>query len=290
MNNQMTVIEKENAFKDVMKGYGKQIKALVGDTKAPSFLVSVMNTITNGNLIDCEPNSVMKAVMTATSLKLPIEQNFGFAYLIPYKNNRTGVIDCQFQLGYQGLRQLALRSGQVVKINAIPVNAGVVKSFNPLTEELEMDLDLLDEEQEAVGYLGYIKLANGFDKTIYVSRKKMDAHAKKYSQAYGYDLKKGYSASKWTTDFDAMALKTIYKKLCKFAPLSTEMQEAIKVDGTSIKDVTIDEKGVLIGAEPVLEITVDEEIKVNANTGEVIKIDETVKNVEGLTADEIFKL
>jgi recombination protein RecT len=118
-----------------------------------------------------------------------------------------------------------------MKLNAMPVFEGQLKSFNPLTEEIEFDFDAKTSEK-IIGFAGYLKLANGFDKTVYWGAENMLKHGKKYSQTF-----KKYNSGLWSDDFEKMGLKTVIKDLLKkFAPLSTEILEAVKFDQAVIKD------------------------------------------------------
>lgn len=229
-------------MQEMLKENMKKLKAVLGDN-ASSFMVSAIN-LYDRDLAGAEQQSVMNALFIAAALKLPIEKNMGFAYIIPYKNNKNNVTTAQFQIGYKGLIQLALRSGGVKKINAIEIYEGQIKSFNRLTEEIELDMTI-PNKGDVVGYAAYLELTNGFNKTLYVSKEDMEAHANEYSQAYRADKSYKKSSSVWTTGFDSMAKKTILKMILRFAPLSTDMQMIEKIDQTSIKkaDIEIDEKG-----------------------------------------------
>ncbi|MEG3013120.1 MAG: recombinase RecT [Cetobacterium sp.] len=232
-------------MQNMLKENHKKLIAVLGDN-ANSFMVSAMN-LYNTDLKDADPQSVMNGLFIAAALKLPIEKNMGFAYIIPYKNRSTGVTTAQFQLGYKGLMQLALRSGQVKKLNAIEIYDGQIKSFNPLTEEIEFDMSV--PKGDVIGYAAYMELVNGFNKIIYVTKEDMERHADKFSQAYRYDKSYKKSSSVWSSDFDSMSKKTIMKMILKFAPLSADMQMVEKVDQASIKKVDVeiaqDGKGIL---------------------------------------------
>lgn len=225
----------------MLKENGKKLKAVLGDN-ASAFMVSVINLYTS-DLAGADPQTVLNSAFIAAALKLPIEKNLGFAYIIPYKNRKEGTSTAQFQIGYKGLVQLALRSGQIKKLNALEIYEGQIKSFNPLTEEIEFDMSA--PKTEVVGYAAYMELVNGFSKIIYIPKEDMERHADKYSQAFRYDKNYKKSSSVWSTDFDSMAKKTVIKMILKFAPLSTEMQMIEKVDQSSIKKVDVDEAGTI---------------------------------------------
>ncbi|MCD8210268.1 MAG: recombinase RecT, partial [Prevotella sp.] len=192
--------------------------------------VSALTTLANNNamLIKCEPMSLMYAAMNAPILGLALDKNLGYAYVIPYKDNKTGKTFAQFQMGYKGYLQLALRSGQFACINASDVREGELLGRNIKTGEISIQEVENREEKPIIGYVAYMKLTNGFEKDFYMSKAEVEKHAKRYSQSYRYDRNK---SSIWATDFDAMAQKTVLKQLLsKYAPLSLEMQKAVKAD------------------------------------------------------------
>ncbi|MBC2855450.1 recombinase RecT [Cetobacterium sp. 2A] len=220
-------------LQNMLKENGKKLKAVLGDN-AGAFMVSVIN-LYNTDLIGVEPQTVLNSAFIAAALKLPIEKNLGFAYIYKYGNQ------AQFILGYKGMIQLALRSGGVRKINAIPIREGQIISFNPLTEEVNFNMTVTGGE--VVGYAAYMELINGFNKTIYMSKDEIENHADKFSQTYkkDKDRKEWDKKSVWSKNFDEMAIKTVLKKILKFAPLSTEMQLMETIDQSSIKKADIDE-------------------------------------------------
>lgn len=184
-------------------------------------IISIANS--NLNLAKCDPQTVINAAMKAAALKLPIEPSLGFAYIIPYKNQ------AQFQIGYKGFIQLAQRSGQLKKINVIQIYKGQLLSADELKEVFELDYSI--SGGPVVGYLGYMELINGFSKTVYWDTEKMKTHGLKYSQSF----KKKFGL--WVDEFDKMATKTMIKYLLsKYAPMSTEMQEAVRFDQSVIID------------------------------------------------------
>lgn len=198
---------------------------------------SFVNNITalvanNATLQNCAPMSVIYAALKATALDLPLDPSLGCAYVIPYRNNRTGSTDAQFQLGAKGLLQLAIRSGQFLNINVTDIREGEIKGKDILTGEIRIEGAENRENLPIVGYAAYFRLVNGFSKTLYMSMAELKAHALRYSQTYKSE--KTRMASKWSDDFDAMAKKTVLKLLlARYAPKSVEMQtinEAVKID------------------------------------------------------------
>ena len=198
--------------------------------KSTQFITSVMQvTSSNDLLAKATPQSVYGAAVTAAILDLPIQNNLGFAYIVPYNDRNSGQCIAQFQIGYKGLIQLALRSGQFKNISVAEIYEGQIISENPLTGYV---FDFSKKSSDVVvGYAAYFALLNGFEKTEYMSKDKLEAHGKKFSQTY----KKGFGV--WKDDFDAMAKKTVLKlTISKYAPLSVEMQKAIVFDQSVTND------------------------------------------------------
>jgi len=195
--------------------------------RAPQFITSVLQiTASNSLLANADPMSVYNAAATAATLDLPINNNLGFAYIVPYNQKQPDgsykqVAQCQ--ISYRGFTQLALRSGQFQTISASPIYEGQLASSNPLLGYV-FDFEKKTSDK-IIGFAAYFRLLNGFEKTFYMTTEQLKAHGLKYSQTY----KKKYGL--WETDFDAMALKTVIKLLLsKFAPLSIEMQKAVLAD------------------------------------------------------------
>lgn len=213
----------------------KYLQDVLGERKG-SFVNNLTALVANNSqLQECNPLTVMFAALKATALNLPLENSLGFAYCIPYRDNKNGTTVAQFQLGYKGFKQLALRSGQFAVIpNATDVKQGELVSRNRLTGECIfefIDDDVEREKLPTIGYASYFRLLNGAESTYYMSKDEMVAHAKRYSQTYRSQKDYIRNSSKWTTDFDDMAKKTVIKlNLSKNAPLSVEMQDAIKAD------------------------------------------------------------
>lgn len=213
----------------------KYLADVLGERKG-SFVNNLTALVANNaNLQECQPLTVMFAALKATALNLPLENSLGMAYCIPYKDNKKGITVAQFQLGYKGFVQLSLRSGQFKVIpSATEIKEGELKSRNRLTGECVFDF--IDDDNErakakTIGYASYFRLLNGAESTFYMSVEEMQAHAMRYSQTYRSKYDNIKQSSKWTTDFDEMAKKTVIKlNLSKNAPLSVEMQDAIRAD------------------------------------------------------------
>jgi len=194
-------------------------------------LVSLANT-TYG-LTNVEPKSLMFCGLKAAALDLPLDNNLGFAYAVPYKNNKTNTTEAQFQLGWKGLVQLAQRTSLYKNINVLDIREGELVKWDPFTEELELKISPDMEQRDKlpiIGYAGYFELLNGFKKVSYWAKPKVERHGKKFSKSYNF------GSSGWKTNFDAMAMKTVIKNLLsKWGPLSTELKEAIKFDQAVIR-------------------------------------------------------
>lgn len=215
--------------------------------RAPSFITSVLQIVaSNALLAKADPHSVYHSAAVAATLDLPLNNNLGFAYIVPYNQNYVDGQDdkgkdiwkkrqvAQFQMGYKGFIQLAQRSGQFSTINATDVREGEIKKYDKLTGHIEFDW-IQDEEERlkkpVIGFVSYFRLLNGFEKIHYMSLAKLNAHGLRYSQTM--KNKKGL----WVDDFDSMATKTVLKLLLsKFAPLSIDMQKAVVVDQAVIND------------------------------------------------------
>ena len=190
-----------------------------------AFVASVID-LYNGDsyLQGCAPKLVVMEALKAAVLKLPINKSLGFAYIVPYKVK--GVLTPQFQTGYKGFIQLAMRTGQYKFINADIVYEGELESSNKLTGEINFTGE--KKSDKIVGYFSYIELLNGFSKTFYMTKKEVEAHGKRYSPSYGHTL------GRWKNDFDGMALKTVLKYLLShYGYLSIEMIGAFDNDSKS---------------------------------------------------------
>lgn len=216
-------------------GYQKMINNTLKDpARAQRFIASITSAVaTNPTLQDCDPATILSGALLGESLNLSPSPQLGQYYLVPFNNTKKGCKDAQFQLGYKGYVQLALRSGYYKRLNVLAVKAGELISFNPLTEEIQLSLmtdELARENAPSIGYVASFEYLNGFTKTIYWSREKMEAHALRYSK--GYAAKKGYTF--WEKDFDAMAFKTMLRQLIsKWGVMSIDLQSAYEADSVS---------------------------------------------------------
>jgi recombination protein RecT len=222
LKNMMRQDEVKKRFEEVLK------------EQAPTFMASIVNAVSsNPQLQACDPMTIWGAGMIAASLKLPVDPNLGFAYIIPYNDRNRGQI-AQFQMGYKGYIQLGMRSGQYRRMHVSEVYADELDYHNPITGEIKftpMNTWKLREEgkqADVIGYYAMFELLNGYIKEDYWTISKVTEHGKKYSQTF----KKGFG--KWVDDFDAMAKKTVIKNLLsRWGVLSVEMQKAIETDQAS---------------------------------------------------------
>ena len=211
------------------------LTSVLGERKG-SFVNNLTALVANNSTLQvCEPYTIMFAAMKATALDLPLDNSLGFAYVIPYKDNKRKVTVAQFQIGYKGYKQLALRTNQFAIIpNATDVRQGELISRSRLTGECVFNFIDDDEKRKdlpVIGYCSYFRLLNGASSTFYMSKEELEAHAKRYSQSYRSTNEYVKKMSPWTQDFGGMALKTVLKlNLSKNAPLSVELQDAINAD------------------------------------------------------------
>jgi len=226
------VVKQQQTLQQLMNSGAvvKKMNDVLGsEKKASSFISSVISVSQNNKLLrNAEPMSILSSAMVAATLDLPVVPTLGMAYLVPYK----GV--CSFQIGYKGILELAMRSGEFRNIIDEVVYDGQLVKKNKFTGEYIFDEDSikLDDKGQAkpVGVMARFDLTNGYSKTIYWSLEEIEAHAKRFSQAYrsGYD-------SPWKSDFWQMAKKTVLKSLLnKYAPKSVAMQTALKFDQSKV--------------------------------------------------------
>lgn len=192
------------------------------DKNSNLFVASLIDLYASDTYLQqCEPSQVVAEALKAATLKLPINKSLGFAYIVPYK--KQGKQIPQFQLGYRGMIQLAMRSGIYKYLNADVVYEGEYRGYSKLTG----DLDLTGEKKSdiVVGYFAYIESINGFKKSVFCTREDMEAHAKKYSKAYSRD------SSPWQTEFDQMAIKTMLRRLLsKYGLMTVDMADGMQAE------------------------------------------------------------
>lgn len=213
-----------------------QINNVIGGKNGQRFISSIVSAVNNNTqLAQCTNQSILSGALLGESLKLSPSPQLGQYYLVPFNDRQKGKV-AQFQLGYKGYIQLAIRSGQYKKLNVLAIKEGELIKFNPLTEEIDVRLiedEDIRENTPTAGYYAFFEYINGFRKAIYWSKSKMEAHALKYSA--GYRAKKGYTF--WEKDFDAMAYKTMLRQLIsKWGIMSIDMQNAIESDMAVINE------------------------------------------------------
>lgn len=229
----------------------KQINQVVGGKNGTRFISSIVSAVqSTPALQECTSPSIVNAALLGEALNLSPSPQLGQFYMVPFDNKKKGCKEAQFQLGYKGYIQLAIRSGYYKKLNVLAIKEGELVRYDPLDEEVEVNLiedDILREETPTMGYFAMFEYENGFRKTLYWSKKKMLAHAEKYSFAFYKNggakslelLEQGkipeddmwkYS-SFWFKDFDGMALKTMLRQLIsKWGIMSIDLQNAIAKD------------------------------------------------------------
>ena len=251
-----SLVQKQPKFSVAIqsKGYKDLINNTLGDPKrAAKFVTAITSAVSNNPALqECDASTILSAGLLGEGLNLSPSPQLGQYYLVPFNDNKNGRKVAQFQLGYKGYIQLALRSGQYRKLNVIAIKEGELKYFNPLDEEIEVELIEDDDEREAaatIGYYAMFEYTNGFKKAMYWSKKKMEAHARKYSK--GYAAKKGYTF--WEKDFDGMAFKTMLRQLIsKWGIMSVEMQMAIDGDMAVIHEDNSKDYVEMMDDEPVV--------------------------------------
>lgn len=247
MKNEIQTSEKQSfgtyMRQDAVKNYVNNM--LNNPKESTKFIASIVTAVNNNpQLAECAKSTILSAALLGHSLNLSPSASLGQYFIVPFDDRRKGCKVAQFQLGYKGFIQLAIRSGQYKNINVISVKEGELIAYNPFNNEVELKpITNYEERKKAktVGYYAFFELVNGFRKSIYWSKEQMLEHAKKYSAGYQADLKKGTSYTFWAKDFDAMAYKTLLRQLIsKWGIMSIEMekgyvgdQAVINADGSS---------------------------------------------------------
>lgn len=233
MNNQLATMS-AYLTNDTTKKY---LESMLGNN-TKSFVTSLSTMVgSNPQLNLCDRKSILGCALKSVGLNLPFDPNLGFCYAIPYKDGQTGDSIATFQMGVKGFIQLALRSGQIRKLNVMAVKEG---EFIGRDISGDPEIKWLPESDrvklDTVGYMAYIQTTAGFEKVVYWSVEEVQKHAEQYSQAYRNAIKYGKKNNVvWIDNFDKMAEKTVLKALIsRYAPMSVELQEAIKYDQSAI--------------------------------------------------------
>lgn len=264
-----------------------RVQELLKD-RASQFMITINSMVSNdAKLQECEPASLFTSALTIVALDLPVNNNLGFAWIIPYKA-KDGKTYAQAQLGYKAFIQLAQRSRQFKTINVSDVRQGEIKSIDRLSGDIDFEWQQDDEKRNKlpiIGYVAYMKLNSGFEKSFYMTAAEARAHGTKYSANY-----RKYKSGMWADEFDAMAKKTVVKLLLsKYAPMSTEMAKAQTID----QAVLIDEKTEYVDNQKLSAEETAEEKEIN-RIKKYIKAARTLKGLEvcknSCTTDELIEL
>lgn len=249
--NQSTALSKPTKKQEVILAFNKvvnggyiqnQLTNIMGKN-AGSFTSSMIELFSqDSNLQECDPKAVVMEAMKAAALHLPLSKSLGRAYVLPFKNK--GVATPTFVIGWKGLIDLAVRTGQYETINAVCVYKGEMTGQDKLSGFI--NLEGVKESNEIVGYLGYFKLTTGFKKMVYMSLEQMAHYGKTYAPTLKFSkvtedelIRKAQEQSEhgpqagaigWFGDFNAMALKTVVRKVLSWGPMSIELQNAIAQD------------------------------------------------------------
>lgn len=255
-----------NTFLD-RDGLRKRFDELLGK-RSPQFISSIVSMVNADKKMQQafyeSPMTVIQSALKAATFDLPIDQNLGYAYIVPFKNYKKDLgakkMEATFILGWKGMHQLALRTGAYKTINVVDIREGELKKYNRLTEEV--DIDFIEDENEresrpVIGYVGYYRLVNGAEKTIYMSVKAIENHEKKFRKGE-------YQGNGWRDDWDAMARKTVYRILIgKWGVMSIDYQTAD--EGKQLADVMAEDAK----AETIIDAEYTES-PVDESTGEVL--------------------
>lgn len=265
----------------------KNIQDVLRD-RTPQFITSMVSLVnSNDALKACDKKSIMSACLTAAALNLPVNPSLGMAYIIPY----GGV--AQFQIGWKGLVDLAIRTKRYRHINVTEVREGEMGRENPLKGTIEFNW-ITDRGERAkakiIGYVAYFELMEGFEKILYMNSEQLEEHAKKYSQSYKRNSPK---MNQWRDDFDGMAKKTVLKLLInRFGPKNAELERALDAD-----QAAIDERGLKypdntpVKPEDEADAREVERIKkFIASATSIVKLEECEEAVNGSEDDELIEL
>lgn len=258
--------------------YRKRFDELLGKRSA-QFTASLVNMINDNpdlhDAFDQSPLSVIKSALQAASYDLPIDPALGFAYIVPFNNkvkdangNEAYKKQAQFIIGYKGLIQLCLRTGAYQCVpDAVDVREGELVSYNRLTGDAEfawIEDEDEREKQPIIGYAGYFRLKNGAEKTIYMTIKQIDAHEKK-------NRKGQYKGKGWRENYDAMARKTVIRRLCsKYALMSIQYQETANSDTMKLATALTENEY----PDAIPDVS-DNDYVVDDSTGEVVSLPES---------------
>ena len=239
VNNSLTTNKKPRFSVAIQSdAYKNLINQTLGDPNRSSrFIAAISSAVAvNPALQNCDAGTIISGALVGESLNLSPSVQLGHYYLVPFEDRKNDRTVATFQIGYKGFLTLAMRSGQYKKINVLAIKESELISYNPLTEELSVNLIENEEKREkakTIGYYAMFELINGYQKSLYWNKDKMEAHALKYSK--GYQAKKGYTF--WEKDFDAMAFKTLIRQLIsKWGIMSIDLEQAYTKDMSAIHE------------------------------------------------------
>lgn len=283
-------------FSVFMKNVGSKLVAntITDEKRKVQFIANIVSAVSNNpTLQECDQTSVVSAALQAEALHFPINTSLGYVYLVPFNDKKANLKKAQFQIGYKGYIQLAIRSGQYKDINVVEVKEGELGAFDPLNgQSFNWIPNYLERKKlKTIGYVGQLELVNGFKKQVYISYDEMLDHADTYSQAFNKadykSLLEGKIPQKdmwkyssfWYKNFDEMAKKTVIRQLLsKWGIMSVEMTEAYAKDQAEIKsdgsyDYIDSKEFESTNVEEVKETQEEKtaSVKVNAESGEVIE-------------------
>lgn len=262
-NKAATTATKPKTMQQYVKSMEAEIAKALPSVITPERFSRIVLTALSSNpkLQECTPQSFLGAMMTAAQLGVEPNTALGQAYLIPFKNK--GVMECQFQLGYKGLIDLAYRSGEVSNIQAQEVYENDVFEFEYGLEPKLRHVPAKKDRGDVICYYALFKMKDGGYNFGVMSVDDARKHGQKYS--------KSYSFGPWQNNFDEMAKKTVLKKVLKYAPLKSDFVRAVAQDETIKNDISDDMT--FVPDETIIDAEVTEVAEgeiIDTETGEVI--------------------
>ena len=263
----------------------KRVEQLLKD-RASQFIVTITSMVNaDQKYQECDPVSLFTAALNIVGMDLPVNNNLGIAWIIPYKDKKANKTYAQAQFGYKAFIQLALRSQEFKLLNASDVREGEIKGINRLTGEIDFEWEQDQDKRlmkKIVGYVAFLRLRNGFEKMLYMTNAELKEHAKKYSANY-----RNYGTGMWKDEPDAMSKKTVIKLLLsKYAPISTEMAKIQELDQAVIVDENV--KYLDNPKETAADISEEKERKrVLTFIAEAQSLDELMQCKKSCTSDDL---